>query len=48
MGGTDLNMLNKELWRIQCGVVMQDGVFFSESLVRNTAVDVAEIDMYRL
>ena len=26
-------------WRKQCGVVMQDGVIFSESIARNIAVD---------
>ena len=48
IGGTDLNMLNKKWWRRQCGVVMQDGVIFSESIARNIAVDDAEIDKERL
>ena len=35
-------------WRRQCGVVMQDGVIFSESIARNIAVDDGEIDKERL
>jgi ATP-binding cassette, subfamily B, bacterial len=48
VGGTDINRLNKKWWRRQCGVVMQDGVIFSESIARNIAVDDADIDKERL
>ena len=48
IGNTDINTLNKKWWRRQCGVVMQDGVIFSESIARNIAVDDGEIDMERL
>ena len=48
IGGTDINMLNKKWWRRQCGVVMQDGVIFSESIARNIAVDDGDIDKERL
>ena len=48
VGGTDINSLNKKWWRRQCGVVMQDGVIFSESIARNIAVDDGEIDKDRL
>ena len=48
IGGTDVNTLNKKWWRRQCGVVMQDGVIFSESIARNIAVDDGEIDKKRL
>ena len=48
IGGTDVNTLNKKWWRRQCGVVMQDGVIFSESIARNIAVDDEEIDKERL
>ena len=48
IGGTDVNTLNKKWWRRQCGVVMQDGVIFSESIARNIAVDDNEIDRLRL
>ena len=48
IGGTDINTLNKKWWRRQCGVVMQDGVIFSESIARNIAVDDGDIDEARL
>lgn len=35
-------------WRKRCGVVMQDGAIFSESIARNIAIDDEEIDIERL
>ena len=40
--------MNKKWWHRQCGVVMQDGVIFSETIARNIAVDDKEIDKQRL
>ena len=48
IGNTDINKLNKKWWHRQCGVVMQDGVIFSESIARNIAVDDGDIDKERL
>ena len=48
IGKTDISTLNKKWWRRQCGVVMQDGVIFSESIARNIAVDDDDIDKERL
>ena len=48
VGGTDINELNKKWWRRQCGVVMQDGIIFSESIARNIAVGDGDIDTKRL
>ena len=48
IGNTDINTINKKWWRRQCGVVMQDGVIFSESIARNIAVDDGDIDKERL
>lgn len=48
IGSTNIDDVNKQWWRRQCGVVMQDGVIFSESIARNIAVDDAEIDQVRL
>lgn len=48
IGKTNINDLNVKWWRRQCGVVMQDGVIFSESIARNIAVDDGEIDGERL
>ena len=48
IGNTDISKLNKKWWRRQCGVVMQEGVIFSESIARNIAVDDGDIDKERL
>lgn len=48
IGGININKINKKWWRKQCGVVMQDGVIFSESIARNIAVNDDEIDIVRL
>ncbi len=48
IGDTDLQQYNMKWWRRHCGVVMQDGVIFSESIARNIAVDDGEIDTERL
>ena len=48
IGNTNINQLNKKWWRRQCGVVMQDGVIFSESIARNIAVADGDIDKERL
>mgnify|MGYP001378443340 FL=1 len=47
-GGTDLVKTDLDWWRRQCGVVMQDGVIFSESIARNIAVDDGDIDKERM
>ncbi len=46
--GIDVNDYSKKWWRRQCGVVMQDGVIFSESIARNIAVADGNIDEERL
>lgn len=46
--GIDIADYNLKWWRRQCGVVMQDGVIFSESIARNIAVDDNEIDTDRM
>lgn len=48
IAGGNINNYNLKWWRRQCGVVMQDGVIFSESIARNIAVDDGEIDKERL
>lgn len=48
IGKTNIDTLNKKWWRKQCGVVMQDGFIFSESIARNIAIDDGEIDWERL
>lgn len=48
IGGTDVNTLNKKWWRRQCGVVMQEGAIFSESITRNIAVDDNDVNQEQL
>lgn len=48
IAGKDINEYNLKWWRRHCGVVMQDGVIFSESIARNIAVDDGEVDIVHL
>jgi ATP-binding cassette subfamily B protein len=48
ISGDNINSYNLKWWRQRCGVVMQDGVIFSESIARNIAVGDGEIDTGRL
>ena len=48
IAGHNISEYNLKWWRRQCGVVMQDGVIFSESIARNIAVDDGEIDEEKL
>ena len=48
VAGKNLEEYNMKWWRSRCGVVMQDGYIFSESIARNIAVDDEEIDYDRL
>ena len=48
MGGTDLRDVNvQSLWD-RCGVVMQDGYIFSDTIAKNIATSTDEIDLFRL
>lgn len=38
IGGIDLSMFSMEMWRSNCGVVMQDGFIFSDTVANNIAV----------
>ena len=48
ISGRNINEYNLKWWRRQCGVVMQDGVIFSESIERIIAVDDGPVDVERL
>ena len=48
LGDTALRNMGHSFWRMQCGVVMQDGFVFSDSIARNIAVGVERIDAQRL
>ena len=47
-GELSLNSLSMRAWRANCGVVMQDGFIFSDTIARNIAPGVQDIDMERL
>lgn len=48
VAGRDIRGYNLKWWRRHCGVVMQDGVIFSESIARNIAVGDGDIDRERM
>jgi len=48
VAGRSISDYSLRWWRRQCGVVMQDGVIFSESIARNIAVGDGEVDVRRL
>lgn len=48
LGDNNLNNFNLRAWRKQCGVVMQDGFIFSDTIARNIAPGVEIIDKERL
>lgn len=48
ISGVNINKYDLTWWRKQCGVVMQDGVIFAESIGRNIAIDDSEIDFQKM
>lgn len=48
IGNANLEQYDLKGWRRRCGVVMQDGVIFSESIAKNIAVDDGEVSLDRL
>ncbi len=48
VGQINLEDFNSTWWRNQCGVVMQDGFIFSESIALNIAVSSNDIDIEKL
>lgn len=48
VGGQALDKFSYKTWRSQCGVVMQDGFIFSESIERNIAVGDEQPDRSKL
>lgn len=48
IGDKDLKTYSVKWWRRQCGVVMQDGVIFSDSIARNISIESDDIDYSRL
>jgi ATP-binding cassette, subfamily B, bacterial len=48
IGKTKLKNLSQKLWRSKCGVVLQDGYLFSDTIANNIAVGQEIIDRERL
>lgn len=48
VGDISLSNLNSKLWRSYCGVVMQDGYIFNDTIARNIALGDGNIDRRRL
>lgn len=48
IGHLDLSHINPRFWRSKCGVVMQEGYLFSESVAENIAVSDDQIDKEKL
>lgn len=47
-GSNNLNAVSAAQWRSRCGVVMQEGYIFSDTIANNIAVGVEEIDLQKL
>jgi ATP-binding cassette subfamily B protein len=48
VNGSDLTNMSAKKWRNECGVVLQDGYIFSDTIARNIAIDGQKIDEDRL
>ncbi len=48
MGGMNVNLVNLRKWREMCGVVMQDGKTFNDTILNNIVLDDEHIDYERL
>lgn len=48
MGGMNMSAINLKKWRRMCGVVMQDGRVFSDTILNNIVLDDEHIDYNRL
>lgn len=48
LGNQNMKQLNLSWWREQCGVVMQGGYMFSDTIARNIAISDEELDFERI
>lgn len=48
VGGTRLHNIDSRLWRSMCGVVLQDGYIFSDTIARNIGLGEEIIDVEKL
>lgn len=48
VGNTDLNTISQRYWRNKCGVVMQEGYIFNDTIANNIAVGQSHVDKKKL
>ena len=48
VGNTDLNSISQQAWRDKCGVVMQEGYIFNDTIASNVAVGDEIVDKAKL
>jgi len=48
IGSLNLGTINEDYWRSKCGVVLQDGYIFSDTIAKNITLGFDEIDKKRL
>ncbi|MBA9077602.1 ATP-binding cassette domain-containing protein [Rufibacter quisquiliarum] len=48
VGNTPLSTIKPQFWRQSCGVVMQEGFIFSDTIANNSAVNSDALDMKKL
>ena len=48
VGSSDLNSISQRYWRENCGVVMQEGYIFNDTIAKNIAVGETHIDKTKL
>lgn len=48
IGNCNLNNISQKVWRNACGVVMQEGYIFTETIANNIAIGYDRIDKHRL
>lgn len=48
LDNTDLSSINNNMWRERCGVVMQDGFVFSDTIARNISISDPIIDYKKI
>ncbi|HKR07274.1 MAG TPA: peptidase domain-containing ABC transporter [Bacteroidia bacterium] len=48
IGNIDLNNISQKSWRDKCGVVMQEGYIFNDTIANNIAIGIDRIDRKRL
>lgn len=48
VGGADINNISQRYWRHKCGVVMQEGYIFNDTIAKNIAVGDTRIDKAKL